>query len=118
MILPVCERFETCVIIHQIVLDALSWAPDLDKENYNRCTSTCLSVLRYRMTFWPRFVNSRNNFGNWVELKDIFISRPAPSADYQGSSCGQNGWRGNICETMPRCLKTHSKTPSDLYLND
>ena len=64
------------------------------------------------MTFWPRFLFSRNDSGNQVEIKDIFTLRPAPSTEFRGRPCcsSQIDWGPNICKVLPGCI-THSKTP-------
>ena len=57
-----------------------------------------LSVLEHRITFWPRFPISRNDLGNWVEVKDMLTLRPAPSPEFRGGSCrdSQIGRRPHI----------------------
>ena len=70
-----------------------------------------------RMTFWPRFPISRNDLGNWVEVKDMLTSRPALSTEFRGGSChdSQIGWRPHIRKGLPGCIIAHSKTPANLY---
>ena len=70
------------------------------------------------LTCWPRFSIYRNDPGNRVEVKDIFILRPAPSTEFRGGSrCdSQIGWRPHICKVLPQCITAHSKTPTNLHI--
>jgi hypothetical protein len=65
------------------------------------------------MTFWPRFQVSRNDLGNFVEMKDMFTLKPAPGKEVQGGPCcsSQVDWGPNICKALPGCITTDSKTP-------
>ena len=85
--------------------------------NKTSCTLMYLSVLKYRMTFWPRFPISRNEPGNCFEVKDMLTSRPAPSTEFWRSSCrhSQIDWRPHICKVLLRCIIAHSKTPVNLH---
>ena len=50
------------------------------------------------MTFWPRFLISRNELGKQVNIEDTSTLRLAPSTEFQGGSCcdGQIGWGPHI----------------------
>ena len=67
------------------------------------------------MTFWPRFAVSRNGIGNFVEIKNMFALRPAPSTEFQGGPCcsSQIDWGPNICKVLPGCITADSETPMD-----
>ena len=66
-------------------------------------------------TYRPRFSFLRNVSENRVKIKDVFISRPAPSTEFRRGSCchSQIGWRPYICKVLPGCVITHSKTPQE-----
>ena len=97
-------------------LDAFSWAPYLEQENYNSYTLGYFSVLPYRMAFWPRLAFFRNDPHNCVNIRDLFTSRLAPSTGFRGSSCcdSQISWRRRIRKVLPGRTISHSKTPINL----
>ena len=101
-----------------VTLDIFFWAPSLDKENYKKHTLTYFCMLKYRKAFWPMFTISSNDLGNWVKVKDIFALRPAPSTHFRGSSCCDSRicWKSYICEVLPGCVKTHSKTTISIHV--
>ena len=76
-----------------------------------------LSVLKHRMTFWPRFPISRNDLGNWLEVEDMLTLCPIPSTEFRGGSCRDSeiGWRLHICKDSPGCIIAHAKTPVNLH---
>ena len=56
---------------------------------------------------------SRNDLGNFVEIKDMCTLRPAPSTEFQRGSCCSSkiDWGPNICKILPGCITTDYKTP-------
>ena len=66
----------------------------------------------FRLTFWPRFYNSRNYLRNRVEKKDIGLSSTYLCTEFRCGSCSDShfSWRCYICKFRLEVLETPKTT--------
>ena len=69
---------------------------------------------RSRLTFTPRFDDSRIPPRYQVEENDLGAFRPGPCTEFRCGSCCDShlSWRHHICKMLPGGVETHSKTLS------